>query len=102
MTGDERIIRRLIVSGRVQGVGFRAWVEHQATERDLQGWVRNRRDGTVEAVVAGPPEAVSEMIAACHRGPWLAKVADVQIVDASERDLALQRPAEQFSQLPTV
>jgi acylphosphatase len=101
MTGEARTIRRLIISGRVQGVGFRAWVEDQATERQLQGWVRNRRDGTVEAVIAGTAEAVTEMIGACHRGPWLAKVTGVDIAEADEKDLALRHAAAGFSQLPT-
>jgi acylphosphatase len=100
MTGE--IIRRLIVSGRVQGVGFRAWVEEQATARDLRGWVRNRRDGSVEAVIAGKPDSVGEMIEACRRGPWLAKVADVQVTEAKENDLAQRHAADRFSQLPTV
>ena len=47
-------IRQVTIRGRVQGVGYRAWVEHQATAHDLEGWVRNRRDGSVEALFAGP------------------------------------------------
>lgn len=101
MSGEQRIIRRVIVSGRVQGVGFRAWVQEQATARNLRGSVRNRRDGTVEAVIAGPPDVVEDMIAACRRGPWLAEVTDVQVADATETDLA-RRGAEPFAQLPTL
>ena len=67
-------IRHVTIRGRVQGVGYRAWVEHQATARDLEGWVRNRRDGSVEAVFAGPEDVVTEMIAACRRGPSSARV----------------------------
>ena len=62
-------IRQVTIRGRVQGVGYRAWVEHQAMARDLEGWVRNRRDGSVEALFAGPAEVVSDMIALCRRGP---------------------------------
>ncbi|WP_328516576.1 acylphosphatase [Tardiphaga alba] len=63
------IIRHVIVTGRVQGVGYRAWTGDQAILLGLQGWVRNRRDGSVEAVFAGPKDAVMEMIELCHRGP---------------------------------
>ena len=62
-------IRRVVVRGRVQGVGYRAWTEDTAILNGLDGWVRNRRDGTVEAVFAGPAEAVDGMIEACRRGP---------------------------------
>ena len=64
----------VIVEGRVQGVGFRAFVEREAKSRGLAGWVRNRRDGSVEAVFAGEAEDVESMIAACHRGPRLSLV----------------------------
>ena len=63
------VIRHVVIRGRVQGVGYRAWAEYTALERGLEGWVRNRRDGSVEAVFAGPPEAVAAMIAACRHGP---------------------------------
>ena len=53
-------IRQVTISGRVQGVGYRAWVEHQAMAHDLEGWVRNRRDGSVEALFAGPEDVVAE------------------------------------------
>jgi acylphosphatase len=60
-------IVRVTIRGRVQGVGYRYWLEQQA--RGLEGWVRNRRDGSVEALFAGPADAVSAMIASCRRGP---------------------------------
>ncbi len=69
---------RVIVSGRVQGVWYRGWTGDEARARGLDGWVRNRRDGSVEAVFQGPPEAVAEMIAACHEGPPMARVAAVE------------------------
>ena len=59
------VIRHVIVHGRVQGVGFRAFVEREALTRGVEGWVRNRRDGTVEALFAGDDDAVADMIAAC-------------------------------------
>ena len=62
-------IRQVTIQGRVQGVGYRAWVEHQARMHHLEGWVRNRRDGSVEALFAGPTDVVSNMVALCRRGP---------------------------------
>jgi acylphosphatase len=67
-------IRHVTIRGRVQGVGYRYFVEREARSRDLEGWVRNRRDGGVEAVFAGRAEAVAAMIAACRRGPSSARV----------------------------
>ncbi|MDB5591436.1 acylphosphatase [Enterovirga sp.] len=69
---------RLVIRGRVQGVGFRAWTRGEAERRGLSGWVRNRRDGTVEAVLAGPAEAVTAMTEACRRGPGGATVDAVE------------------------
>ncbi|MGF1592829.1 MAG: acylphosphatase, partial [Kiloniellaceae bacterium] len=60
---------RVVVSGRVQGVWFRAWTEREAKALGLDGWVRNRRDGSVEAVLAGPDDAVAAMVAALWEGP---------------------------------
>jgi acylphosphatase len=71
----------LRVTGRVQGVGFRDFVHREAATRELDGWVRNRRDGSVEAVVVGPPEAVDAVIAACREGPRAAVVKDVDVSD---------------------
>lgn len=68
---------RVIISGRVQGVWFRGWTVDEARARGLTGWVRNRRDGTVEALLSGPEEAVDSMIAACHLGPAAAQVRAV-------------------------
>jgi acylphosphatase len=70
---------RLVVSGRVQGVSYRYWTVGEATARGLNGWVRNRRDGTVEALVSGPARSVDELIAACRQGPPAARVADVEV-----------------------
>ena len=60
------------VTGLVQGVGYRAWVEREAGARGLSGWVRNRFDGSVEAVFTGPADEVEAMLAACRQGPRLA------------------------------
>jgi acylphosphatase len=69
------------IAGRVQGVGFRAWVEHQASSRSLQGWVRNRRDGRVEALFSGSADNVAAMLDACWTGPPHARVADVAVTE---------------------
>jgi acylphosphatase len=95
-------IRRVVVRGRVQGVGYRAWTEDTAILNGLDGWVRNRRDGAVEAVFAGSAEAVDGMIEACRRGPDSARVDAVDVHDASPAELAMRRGADGFSVLPTV
>jgi len=94
-------IRHLIVTGLVQGVGYRAFVADEAAAGGLEGWVRNRRDGTVEALVAGAPEAVDRLIAACRRGPWGARVDGVDAQEGRADDLALRRSGELFSVLAT-
>ena len=60
---------RVRIEGRVQGVWFRAWTVEEATKRGLRGWVRNRRDGSVEAQFSGPTTLVNEMVEACKKGP---------------------------------
>ena len=95
-------IRRVTIRGRVQGAGYRAWVDHQASLRHLEGWVRNRRDGSVEALFAGPDDVVSAVIESCRRGPSSARVEAVQ-ADAGNPDaLNLRRAGERFSVLPTI
>jgi acylphosphatase len=95
------VIRRVVIRGRVQGVGFRAWTEYTALERGLEGLVRNRRDGSVEAVFAGPPAVVAAMVEACRRGPRGARVDALDQGEGGPGDLALRRPGELFSVLPT-
>ncbi len=95
-------IRQVTITGRVQGVGYRAWVDHQARNHNLEGWVRNRRDGSVEALFAGPADVVSEMVARCRRGPSSARVEAVQDEAASPDALNLRRPGERFSVLGTI
>jgi len=92
----------VIVRGRVQGVGYRAFVEHEARKLGLEGWVRNRRDGSVEAVFAAMPEKVDAMIEACRRGPLGARVDALDQREGATDDLALRRGDELFSVLPTV
>ena len=87
---------RILVSGRVQGVGFRAWVQHEAELRALGGWVRNRRDGSVEAVFTGPRTAVDAMVEACRKRP---RSAMVERVDVLAEDPA--EPASGFAVRPT-
>jgi acylphosphatase len=69
----------VVISGRVQAIGFRAWTERQATARGLSGWVCNRREGTVEAVFAGEAEAVEAMLVAARIGPPGARVDAVAV-----------------------
>ena len=96
------VIRHVLISGSVQGVGFRYWTRRTATARGLQGWVRNRRDGTVEAVFAGPEQAVTEMIALCRRGPDMARVDSVDEAPAEPDVLDFRKKGERFSELATV
>lgn len=72
------------ISGRVQGVGFRDWTQRKAADLGLSGWVRNLSSGEVEALFSGPAGAVERMLAAARRGPQLARVDDVKIVEATE------------------
>ena len=74
-------VKHLRVAGRVQGVGFRLHMQREARARGVTGWVRNRSDGTVEAVVQGTPEAVEAMIAWVRRGPSGAVVSEVKVAD---------------------
>jgi acylphosphatase len=78
-----KVTRHLDVSGRVQGVGFRFYMQRKARELGVTGWVRNRRNGAVEAVIQGEPDAVESMTAWTRRGPSSAVVADVKITDGS-------------------
>jgi acylphosphatase len=95
-------IRHVTIRGRVQGVGYRYFVEQAARSRDLEGWVRNRRDGSVEALFSGSAEAVAAMIAACRRGPSSARVEALQDEAANPDMLKLREAGERFSVLPTI
>lgn len=74
-----QLARRIRVKGRVQGVGYRFWVEHEAAARGLDGWVRNRLDGSVEILVVGAATQVEDFIASCHNGPARALVEHVDV-----------------------
>jgi acylphosphatase len=89
MNAETRCIRA-IIRGRVQGVGYRAWTAQEARQRALSGWVRNRPDGSVEAVFNGSAEAVDAMIAACWRGPPGAAVSAVEVSAAEAVDRSRQ------------
>jgi acylphosphatase len=95
------MVRRVVIMGRVQRVGYRAWTEHMALQRGLEGWVRNRADGTVEALFAGPATVVEGMLEACRRGPPGAQVDALDQREGSLDDVALRRRGEMFSVLPT-
>ncbi len=74
------VARRYVISGRVQGVGFRYWTCELAEQLGLGGWVRNLGDGRVEAVFEGPDESVERMVRWCHRGPPGAEVGEVEVL----------------------
>jgi len=78
----ERITRRLAIRGRVQGVWFRESMRQEAERLGVTGWVRNRADGGVEAVVQGSAAAVESIVAWARRGPPEAEVADVEVTPA--------------------
>ncbi len=74
---------RLVIRGRVQGVGYRDAAVQSAFVNDVTGWVGNRGDGSVEAFVRGAPDAVARYVEGCRRGPPLARVSEVEVVDAT-------------------
>ncbi|MFO1079474.1 MAG: acylphosphatase [Reyranellaceae bacterium] len=87
---------RLSITGRVQGVGYRDWLVGRARQLSLDGWVRNRVDGSVEAVIVGEESAIGRMIDACRHGPPLARV---EAVDVEPLDLDVL--PQGFTRLPT-
>jgi acylphosphatase len=101
MSDANIVVRHAVIRGLVQGVGFRVWTEYTALAHGLDGWVRNRRDGSVEAVFAGPPARVMAMIEACEKGPRGARVDSVDHWVAASSALVPRRSGEQFSVLPT-
>ena len=82
MNAGATIARRLVIAGRVQGVGFRYAFADEAHSRSLCGWVRNRRDGRVEALISGDAAGVEAMIAWAKRGPPAARVSSVEVEEA--------------------
>jgi acylphosphatase len=95
MTAPIEIVR-LRITGQVQGVGYRLWMTRAAASLGLRGWVRNRKDGSVEALVTGAPEAVAAMIEAARKGPIGAQVSDVTVTSDKDDGSAgfVARPTE--------
>lgn len=89
----------LTITGRVQGVSYRAWMQGRAQALGLAGWVRNRTDGSVEALVAGPQEQVDALVAECRSGPPAASVAEIATAPATAPQSGEQRAT--FEILPT-
>lgn len=87
---------RLRVHGRVQGVWYRGWLVEQARALRVDGWVRNRTDGSVEAVLAGDPAAVRTLIERCETGPRLARVERIEAAETAEV------PSPGFAQRPSL
>ena len=88
--------RHVIISGRVQGVWFRGWTKQQASSLGLTGWVRNRRDGTVEAIFQGDAADIDAMLNACWQGPPAASVVDIRVADGVLSNF------HNFRHLPTI
>jgi acylphosphatase len=88
--------RRLLITGRVQGVGYRDWFVAQARAHAVAGWVRNLGDGSVEALVDAPSDILDHLATAARHGPPAARVADVAIEDA-----AATTPLAGFTRRPT-
>jgi acylphosphatase len=97
-----KVYRHVVIRGRVQGIGYRAWTEVTALERGVEGWVRNRRDGSVEALFSGPEDEVAATIAECRRGPPGARVHAIDQREATSDEIALRRGDEIFSVLRSV
>ncbi|HEX3065862.1 MAG TPA: acylphosphatase [Dongiaceae bacterium] len=87
-----RLVR---IRGKVQGVWYRSWTVEQAAQRGVRGWVRNRQDGSVEALFAGEPAMIDEMISVCRKGPRLARV------DSISSEPTVEEPPAGFEQRPT-
>lgn len=94
--GEVSMVVRLRIHGRVQGVWYRGWLVEEAAAHAVNGWVRNRGDGTVEALLAGDEPDVRALIERCREGPRLARVARIEELPATEL------PAAGFVQRPTI
>jgi acylphosphatase len=89
--------RRFVITGRVQGVGYRDWFVAQARAHDATGWVRNRTNGSVEALVEAPSDILDRLAVTARQGPSAARVADVAVTDAA----ATTAPFTGFTRYPT-
>jgi len=96
MDEGDRLRAHVVIEGKVQGVWFRAWTRERAVAHGLSGWVRNRRDGAVEAVFDGPTAIVEMMIRACWDGPSAARVLAVRV-----DPIPVEEPIEGFTVLPS-
>jgi acylphosphatase len=95
-------IVHLMISGRVQGVSYRVWMQREAQARGISGWARNRANGDVEALVSGSPEAVQSLCEICRSGPPASRVDQILIGEASRSALDLMGPKGSFNILPTL
>jgi len=93
---------RIVVHGRVQGVGYRAWLAEEARRRGIEGWARNRTNGTVEAVLGGADAAIDQLLAVCREGPPAAQVTDIEMHRADAASAALRPAGTLFGVLPTL
>jgi acylphosphatase len=91
---SEKVTRRLVARGRVQGVWFREGMRQEAARLGITGWVRNRMDGSVEAVVQGPVAAVDAMVAWARRGPEAAHVTSLDVSEASGEYTSFEKRTE--------
>lgn len=98
---NHETVVRVVVKGRVQGVGFRAFTEAEAVLRGVVGWVRNRRNGDVEAIFAGSFEAVEALCTLCRRGPPSARVEVIDIEPSDQAALSEEGWIGGFQQLAT-
>ncbi len=93
--GTDQMVKHLFIRGRVQGVGFRYRFSEQAQRLLLTGWVRNRRDGSVEAMIAGPPESIEAMVCWARQGPPAARVERMDITTTEGSYIGFElRPTE--------
>jgi len=98
---DRRFVH-VTIRGRVQGIGFRAFIERHALERALDGWVRNREDGSVEAVFSGAAPVIDEMLELCRKGPPGARIEEVEMREEDAAGLIPSSRPAGFYVLPTV
>ena len=84
MTESYTIVRRVVVEGYVQGVGYREFTRRAALRLNVSGWVRNRSDGSVEAEIRGPPAAIEALLAEMRRGPQVAAVESLRVIEQDE------------------
>ena len=97
-----RKLLHLLINGKVQGVGYRAFFEDKAVALDVEGWVRNRKNGAVEAVVAGEAQNVDRLIDTCWKGPPACRVETIEPSETNEEMLSNRPKGKKFTMLPTI